>query len=505
MSSKTQKLKMPETEEGIEELRQIIETALKSKKTIKNIKNNEDDGMTEREREKAILMGYDTHLDFEKNEKFDEDKLIDYFKEDIDTLDPETYVEYFHLSKSFKYFNHFFYFYGASNKYYRNDIDGIKPYVKLMSSFNNLHYKDKKLNFKFTKLYDESNFKNKIDGFEFAPDGIIDKNKINLFSGFKFDSDDKSYDIEFIQPFLDHIKFICNVEGNTSYNYLVNWFSHILQFPWKKTNCALVLFSSAEGVGKNLISDTFCKIINGYEARIDNADDLTERFNSHLMSKLFIVCDEVSAKAKKVSDELKGIITRKTTNYEFKGADKILLRDCANYFMTTNNENNIKTSHTDRHYFFINCPEEIKEKSYYTNLYKLIGNDNFIKQLFNYFITLNIDGFNPSRPPMTEYKESLIVESFPGYIKFITEEYDKYADEKHSVSDLYDNCVKYCIFNHISKNDFTKLSFCHRFKKVFEDFQMPIKKDGKSYYFFPSDKKDQIIEIVKSKFIIKRK
>ena len=60
--------------------------------------------LTNKEYEIDLLDGYDTEIIFNKNEKFDVHLLTKYFNEDIKHLEPSIYKEFFHLTKSFKYF-----------------------------------------------------------------------------------------------------------------------------------------------------------------------------------------------------------------------------------------------------------------------------------------------------------------------------------------------------------------------------------------------------------------
>lgn len=503
MTSRTQKPKMPTDPKQIEKLQGLLFKLIENGALDDNYEEENVVELSDRDKEKKLLRGYDTHLDFEKREDFTIVKLNKYFEEDMEALDPEEYIEHFNITKSFKYFNHFHYSNFNDGKIYKIIGNEITPMVGLKETFNYLSYESKKIKFKFSGLYNKSKFKKLISGFEFNPLNKIKNDNYNLFLGFKYDSEDRSYNIEDIKPFLDHLKFVCNDE-EIVYNYFISWISHILQFPARKTDCAIVLFSYYEGIGKNIISDTLRKIFDGYVAQITSTATLADKFNSNMMGKLFVIGDEVSGKSQNIANEMKDIITRKMENIEFKNKDVFNINDYKNYYFTTNNENTFKVSTSDRRFMFIECPEKIKSPSYFINLYKHINDDNFMRQLSNYFMTYDITEFQSNLPPMTKYKENLIEASYPGYVKFITEEYDNYINVEYSISDLYTHCVNYCNRNHIGKSDFTKASFSHRFKKIFEEFQYTKGKNQNSFYLFPSEKKDEIMDIVKKNLKIER-
>ena len=96
------------------------------------------------------------------------------------------------------------------------------------------------------------------------------------------------------------------------------------------------------GIGKNSIIECLTKIFNKYSGKIESIDDITNKFNINLCNKLFIYGDEITAKASKLYDKLKNIITRTELNLERKGVDPEKINDYANYIFTTNNENAFK-------------------------------------------------------------------------------------------------------------------------------------------------------------------
>ena len=227
---------------------------------------------------------------------------------------------------------------------------------------------------------------------------MLQQNKLrndifNLFNGFVYEDENKQYNLSDIQPILDHIKYICNEEEKV-YNYVLDWVSHIIQKPNRKTETSLVIYSHKHGVGKNVFTEILQKIFNGYVLSDVKLDNLVGKFNSVLKAKLLIIADEVSPSAKELNDTLKNMITRKEINIEYKGKESIKMKDTANYIFTTNNELAFKVSEEDRRYCLIECPTVKKDADYFDILYKLIDDDSIIKQLFNFFLVRDITNIN---------------------------------------------------------------------------------------------------------------
>lgn len=453
---------------------------------------------------KKELPNYNINLIIKKDEDFELSILNELFFNDIAELGEEKYVYYFNWTKSFQYYNNYHAHFYVSNQIYKIFKNEIVKYES-PNNFEHLKFTLNKKIYKFTNLFLECRFKRSYSTFEFNPNLNINlKDKYNLFNGFNLESNDnKTYDLEIINIFINHVKYICRDDENVS-QYLLNWFSHIIQKPFIKTNVAIVIFSLTEGVGKNLISDIFSNLINGYSAKFRDTASLTDRFNGEMMAKLFVVGDEIKAKAQEIINELKDIITRVTENIEFKGKDKILLSDYKNYFFTTNNENVFKISNTDRRFMFIEAPEEIKNIEYYTKLKEFCNNKEKLKHLFNYLISRDITNFSPKQIIETEYKKRIIMANMPAYIKFVKDQYDILSKKEYNfesgeydlikqwrVPELYKESIQYAHKNKM-QSLYTENTFNKQFKKIFSKFHT-FNKDRQSIYIFPSNKDSDLI------------
>jgi hypothetical protein len=200
---------------------------------------------------------------------------------------------------------------------------------------------------------DDPNHRTK-DEMKFDP-MMIEDNKYNMYKGSVYKK--AMHNIEEANNiFFKLLKHVSN--DPVVYEYFKCWISHIVKTPYNKTNVAIILYSMIGGVGKNPITDALCKLFKKYSGHIENIDDITKNFNTHLTNKLFIYGDEINANAKKVSDKLKQVITRPTQNLEKKGIDSIEIDDYSNYIFTTNNENCFKIEEGDRRLLMVKCPDK---------------------------------------------------------------------------------------------------------------------------------------------------
>lgn len=448
--------------------------------------------------EMNLLGGYNNQIDFNNDNKFNVYTLTEYFNEDKKELEPSKFIEHFHLSKSFKYFNNFHCFFYQNETVYKVFKNTITDCGNLKNAFNDLFFiNDSGNKVKFMKLYDETQHKIKYSKFNFEPNKKFKDDEYNLFKGFIYDDDNNDYEQETVNIFLNHLKYICN-NDEISYNYLVNWFSHIIQKPEQKTNVAVVFYSITEGIGKNTITDIYGELLQGYTSMFRDTNSLVDRFNGEMLGKLLCIGDEINARAEDIANELKNIITRQKEVIEFKNKDKFEVYDYKNYIFTTNNENVFKVSNSDRRYFFIECPEDKQTIEYYEKLVDFKKSSKSLKQLFNYFKTKNLDGFSTSNIPLTDYKKRLIMSNLEAYHKFVIDKFEMLIDVRYNTDELYEMSVNYAKTNKL-KSKYTEQLFYKQFKKMFGQFNNIDPETKRSYYIFENITKEDLKEIIFNK------
>ena len=305
------------------------------------------------------------------------------------------------------------------------------------------------------------------DEIKFDPK-MIDDNKYNMYKGSVYNICESKIE-EDNNIFFKLLKYISN--DHVVYEYFKCWISHIVKTPYKKTNVAIILYSHIGGVGKNAITDALCKLFKNYSGHIENIDDITKNFNSHMTNKLFIYGDEINANAKKVSDKLKQVITRPTQNLEKKGIDSIEIDDYSNYIFTTNNENCFKIEEGDRRLLMVKCPDNALDKEDYKAFYNYINEPKNMNELYNYFLQYDNSKYEigVDRVIMTAYKKQLAYENTPAYTEMFYKEPGLFAGQCISSTHLLDMAKDYAKKNYLSSN-FTMTMFGIHTKKLFNEY-----------------------------------
>ena len=82
--------------------------------------------------------------------------------------------------------------------------------------------------------------------------------KLNITKNECFDAPDIKTPEE--HPFFKHIlKRWCDNDVN-QYNFMINWFAHLIQKPWEKMRTSLILMGD-EGAGKGCVIEIIAKIL----------------------------------------------------------------------------------------------------------------------------------------------------------------------------------------------------------------------------------------------------
>jgi len=279
----------------------------------------------------------------------------------------------------------------------------------------------------------------------------------NMFKGFKLNN----ILIEPINPkqsyFFKLLRHMCN-NSKLEYSFIKEWIAHIIQKPYKKTNVAIVLFSKMTGIGKNAFIDGIIRLLEGYTSKIESIDDITNRFNDNQCNKLFLYGDEINARATKLADRLKSIITRSELVLEKKGHDSVILNDYSNWLFTTNNELAFKIEENSRRMFMVECSNNRLEGEDYINYYKEIKNNESIQKIFNYFLSYNKNKYNIGIMPVpdTRFKKRLEYESYSATKQYIYKYIHNLYNFEITGSELYTNIRDYAIKNYLSVPSMTE-------------------------------------------------
>ncbi|PKK57775.1 hypothetical protein RhiirC2_824985, partial [Rhizophagus irregularis] len=137
---------------------------------------------------------------------------------------------------------------------------------------------------------------------------------------------------EIMDPILWHVQnIICDANEELN-EYIWNWWAYLVQKPEKKPRSILVLKSTLQQCGKNIITDFIGDKVLGPHLHFATSDleKILGKFNSPLQGRKLIVLNETGMSSgdwHKFNSRLKDFITTGRVDVERKGLETLRLRD----------------------------------------------------------------------------------------------------------------------------------------------------------------------------------
>jgi hypothetical protein len=254
-------------------------------------------------------------------------------------------------------------------------------------------------------------------------DFIPDVNKCpddvyNIFKGFdianyteNFTGEITESDEKGLQTILDHIKFLCDDGGEEVHNmfeYVLDWIAHLFQKPTEKATTCLIL-KGYEGCGKGILFHLLRKML-GLVYGFTTAHPMSEifgNFNSSSSNKMLINIDEIDKKqALSIYESLKKYITEDTIEYKQKFMDNCEIKNLSRMLITTNNDQTIAISESNRRFVLIECIH--KKKPTIDTIDTLLYNKNAHMLFYKFLMDRDIKNVNLEKFPISNlYKKAL--------------------------------------------------------------------------------------------------
>ncbi len=250
--------------------------------------------------------------------------------------------------------------------------------------------KKKTINIDPFKMWCEWKDKKDVLEIGFDPRDRENNEIFNLWQGYNISKEDaEKYDEAEAKPLLDHIKNIWCKGNEESYEYIMNYFAHILQKPYEKTGVVLAL-KSEQGGGKGIVLKKLGNIIGDtHYAQNSNANFLFGDFNGQLEGKVLINLDEAFwGGDKKMEGVIKNKVTETKQTINKKNKENYVIDCYANYIITTNNDWFAGTTEDDRRHYCLELDNAkagrtTKESEEYFTEIENVSSESFGKILYN--------------------------------------------------------------------------------------------------------------------------
>ena len=199
------------------------------------------------------------------------------------------------------------------------------------------------------------------------------------------------------------------------YNYLfgdepfpLKWLAHLVQRPGIKMFTSLVVWSTEEGVGKNLFFEGVQNLFYPQHGTVISQSEVEDDFTGWIAGTVFAIADEIKAsRSDKVRDRLKTWCTATTLRTHDKGQPKRVIDNLLNMVFLSNHADGMHLTDADRRFFIWEVTAKPMPQFMIEEFVK--WRDTGLPHLLHYLLSIDITGFDPKgRAPMTQAKFDMV-------------------------------------------------------------------------------------------------
>lgn len=245
--------------------------------------------------------------------------------------------------------------------------------------------------------------------------------------------------------FIDHIKYL--VPNTEERDQVFLWLAHLIQRPGEMPPWHVVMYTDgAQGVGRNWLAAVIGRVVQPYAALHVDIGALAGTahgigFNGALAGKLFACVDELHASAfaaggRRMMETLKTTLTAETRLLNPKYGRQTVEFNRLRVLILSNHCGAMPLDNEDRRFLVIRNPDVPKPERYYTKLYGLLSDDQFIASVWKYLDSFDVSHLALGRAPMTTAKQALIEATEPDYVTAIREAIERNGGEVITTTQL---------------------------------------------------------------------
>ena len=313
---------------------------------------------------------------------------------------------------------------------------------------------------------------------------------------------DKKLAKVFLNDFMFEV--LCS-KNEAVFIHLKKWMANMMK--GNKNNCALVLKTASEGVGKSTLHQMIRKHILPNDLCLEcGSEPLKNKFNSVIGGKLLVSFEELESVSigewMTILNVLKRQITSDTIMLENKGSNAYETDNINNYMLLSNYD----LPDDGRRFFVLDISTHRKgqlsddNKKFWSYIYGKCFNDNVGYALYCYFREIDTTDFNPQAYPETNSKLASISKKLDSVHNFLKIDYVlKHKDMHGTIDEIVCEYNQFCIREKILKPS-GKINFNEKMKDIGINFFRK-KIDNKQYNKYKISHNDLLVIAKKNKWL----
>lgn len=220
--------------------------------------------------------------------------------------------------------------------------------------------------------------------------------------------------VKVLKAIVHHGRTVLCRGNDDTWNYLRQWQSHLIQYPERQIECAIVI-TGIQGSGKSFYFYEFSKLFGDNAIYLTDVDDAFDRYNGSCMdNKVFVLCDEILI-GKKMQSKLKNLLTAKTRRSERKYNHLQFKENLCNFIFTSNDRFCIQMEQgSNRRLMFLEGSSiKVGDLKYFEELSAMLEeNGGFGYKVWSYWLAhQDLSEFKPKNPPMTQELKNVMLKN----------------------------------------------------------------------------------------------
>jgi hypothetical protein len=260
----------------------------------------------------------------------------------------------------------------------------------------------------------------------FKPKQNVPSNVFNIFTDFPMTA------VQGDTSVMTKLMKMLSGNDDVVFEYLENYFAHMIQKPYEKSGVAIIFYSEKQGAGKDTPLDAIGKMLGSeYFLNTEDAENqIFGRFTAHLQKTIFVKIEECEFETNKKNESaLLSWITASQRSYEGKGREPITLDDYKRFVMTTNKRVPVNVPESDRRFVLVHSSEErVGDREFWDSVYAELGKPETLQAYYHYLLNKDISKFNVRNRPTTDFYKEVKTTLRPYHAKFFQEQIEMNDD-----------------------------------------------------------------------------